>query len=58
MKCSNISRCKNINLIKIYDDGYFLCLNCSAYFKRNKKILIKCCKKQIINRRTKYTVLF
>ena len=37
MKCSNISRCKNFNLINIYDDDNFLCLKCSSFFKKNKK---------------------
>ena len=51
MKCANISRCKNFNIINI--DNNYLCLTCSSIFKKNKKkILIKCCKEQIINRRT------
>ena len=44
MCCSNISRCNNFNLIKV--DNYHLCLSCNSIFK---KILIKCCKNQIIN---------
>ena len=47
MYCSNISRCQNFNLIKV--DNYHLCLLCNSIFKKDKKILIKCCKNQIIN---------
>ena len=50
MKCSNISRCQNFKLINI--DNNFLCISCNAIFKKNKKVLIKCCKNQIINYRT------
>ena len=50
MKCSNILRCNNFKLISI--DNNFLCLTCYSIFKKNKKILIKCCKNQIINHRT------
>ena len=47
MHCSNISRCDNFDLIKV--DNYHICLSCYSIFKKNKKILIKCCKKLIIN---------
>ena len=47
MCCSNNSRCDNFNLIKI--DNYHICLSCNTIFKKDKKILINCCKKQIIN---------
>ena len=50
MCCSNISRCVNFNLIKV--DNYHLRLSCNSIFKKNKKILIKCCKNQIINLHT------
>ena len=50
MYCSNISRCDNFHLIKV--DNYHICLSCNTIFKKNKKILIKCCKNQIINRNT------
>ena len=43
MYCSNISRCDNYNLIKV---DYHLCLSCNSIFKKNKKVLIKCCKNQ------------
>ena len=46
MCCTNISRCNNYNLIKI--NNHHLCLS-NSIFKKNKKILIKCCKNQIIN---------
>ena len=48
--CSINSRCQNFNLIKI--DNNFLCLKCNSIFKKDKKILIKCCKNQMINHRT------
>ena len=47
MCCTNISRCNNYNLIKI--NNYHLCSSCNSILKKNKKILIKCCKNQIIN---------
>ena len=50
MKCSNISRCNNFKLINI--DNNFLCLTCYSTFEKNKKILIKYCKNQMINHRT------
>ena len=50
MCCSNISRCDNFYLIKV--DNYHLCLSCNLIFKKNKKVLIKCCYKQIINHHT------
>ena len=50
MCCSNSSRCDNFNLIKV--DNYHICLSCNSIFKKNKKILINCCKKQLINQQT------
>ena len=50
MKFSNISRCQNFKFINI--DNNFLCISCNSVFKKNKKVLIKCCKNQIINYRT------
>ena len=50
MCCSNNSRCDNFNLIKI--DNYYICLSCNNIFKKNKKILINCCKNQIIKQHT------
>ena len=50
MFCSNISRCGNFNLIKI--DNYHICLSCNIIFKKDKKILINCCKKQKVNYQT------
>ena len=47
MCCTNISRCNNYNLIQV--DNYHLSLSCNSIFKKNKKILIKRCKNQIIN---------
>ena len=47
MCCSNISRCNNFNLLKV--DNYHICLSCNTILKKNKKILIKCCKKQKVN---------
>ena len=44
MCCSIISRCDNFDLIKV--DNYNLCLSCNTIFKKDKKILIKCCNKQ------------
>ena len=50
MCCSNISPCENYNLIKV--DNFHICLSCNSIFKKNKKVLIKCCKNQIINHHT------
>ena len=50
MCCSNISRCSNFNLIKI--DNYHICLSCNTIFKKDKKILINCCKNQKVNYQT------
>ena len=47
MCCSNISRCDNFDLIKV--DNYHICLSCNTIFKKDKKILINCCKNKIIN---------
>ena len=46
MFCSNNSRCENFYLIKV--DNYHICLSCNSIFKKDKKVLIKCCKKQMI----------
>ena len=50
MRCSNISRCDNFDLIKI--DNYHICLLCNSIFKKDKKILINCCKNQKVNYQT------
>ena len=50
MCCSNNSRCDNFNLIKV--DNYHICLSCNNIFKKKKKILINCCKNQIIKQHT------
>ena len=50
MRCSNISRCDNFNLIKV--NNYYICLLCNTIFKKDKKILINCCKKQKVNYQT------
>ena len=49
MCCSNNSRCDNFHLIKV--DNYYICLSCNNIFKK-KKILINCCKNQIIKQHT------
>ena len=48
--CSITSRCKSFKLV--YIDSDIICLSCNTIFKKGKKILIKCCKKQIINHHT------
>ena len=50
MCCSNNSRCDNFNLIKV--DNYNICLSCNNILKKNKRILINCCKNQIIKQHT------
>ena len=50
MICSDNSRCKNFNLIEV--DNMFICKNCYAIFNRPFKIVINCCKKRFINRRS------
>ena len=50
MCCSNNSRCDNFNLIKV--NNYHICLSCNTILKKNKKILINCCKNQIIKQHT------
>ena len=47
MCCSNNSRCDNFYLIKV--NKHYFCLSCNSIFKKNKKVLIKCCKNQMIN---------
>ena len=54
MKCSDDTRCKNFDILKI-DDTYF-CRNCNSNFK-NKK-LFKCCKKQKMNFNTNIPYCF
>ena len=46
MLCSNNSRCDNFYLIKV--NKHHFCLSCNSIFKKNKKVLIKCCKNQMI----------
>ena len=50
MICSDNSRCKKFDLIEV--DGIFICKNCNAIFIRLFKIVINCCRKIFINRRT------
>ena len=47
MRCSNNSRCDNFFLIKV--NKHHFCLSCNSIFKKNKKVLIKCCQNQMIN---------
>ena len=50
MICSDNSRCKKFNLIEV--DNMFVCKNCNAIFNKPFKIVINCCKKRFINRRS------
>ena len=46
MLCSDNSRCKKINLIEV--DGIFICKNCNIIFDKPFKIVINCCKKDLL----------
>ena len=50
MICPDNSRCKKFNLIEV--DNMFICKNCNAIFNKPFKIVINCCKKRIINRKS------
>ena len=50
MICLDNSRCKKFDLIEV--DGISICKNCNAIFNRPFKIVINCCRKRFINRRT------
>ena len=50
MICSDNSRCKKIDLIEVY--YMFICKNCNVIFNKPFKIVINCCKKRFINRRS------
>ena len=50
MICSDNSRCKKFDLIEV--DGMFICKNCNVIFNKPFKIVINCCKKRFINRRS------
>ena len=50
MICSDNSRCKKFNLIQV--DNMFICKNCIVIFNKLFKIVINCCKKRFINRRS------
>ena len=50
MVCSNNSRCANFYLIKV--DSYHICLSRNVMFEKGKKVLINCCRNQIINNYT------
>ena len=43
MICSDSSRCKKFDLIKVNDT--FICKNCNVIFNKPFKIVIICCKK-------------
>ena len=46
MICSDNSRCKKFDLIEV--DGIIICKNCNAIFNRPFKIVINCCKKDLL----------
>ena len=50
MICSDNSRCKNFNLTEV--DNMFVCKNYNAIFNKPFKIVIHCCKKRFINRKS------
>ena len=50
MICLHNSRCKNFNLIEV--DNMFICKNCDTIFNKQFKIVINCCKKRFINRKS------
>ena len=43
---SDNSRCKKFNLIEV--DNIFVCKNCNAIFNEAYKIVINCCKKDLL----------
>ena len=46
MICSDNSGCKKFNLIEV--DNMFICKNCNIIFNKPFKILINCCKKDLL----------
>ena len=50
MICSDNSRCKKFDSIEAVN--MFVCKNCNVNFNKPFKILINCCKKRFINRRS------
>ena len=50
MICSDNSRCKKFDLIEV--DNMFASKNCNVIFNKPFKILINCCKKRVINRKS------
>ena len=46
MICSDNSRCNDFNLIEV--DNMFICKNCNAIFNKPFKIVINCCKKDLL----------
>ena len=46
MICSDNSRCKKFDLIEV--DGMFICKNCNVIFNKPFKIVINCCKKDLL----------
>ena len=50
MICSDFSRCKKFNLIEV--DNMFICKNCNAILNNPFKIVINCCRKIFINRKS------
>ena len=50
MICSDNSRCKKCDLIGV--DGMFIGKNCNVIFNKPFTIVINCCKKRFINRRS------
>ena len=50
MICSDNSICKKFDLIEV--DGMFICKSCNTIFDKPFKIVINCCRKKFINRRS------
>ena len=50
MICSDNSRCEKFNLIEV--DNMFTRKNCNTIFNKPFKIVINCCKKSFINRKS------
>ena len=50
MNCSDFSRCKKFDLIEVND--IFICKSCNVIFNKPFKIVINCCRKNFINRKS------
>ena len=50
MICSDFSRCKKFDLIE--DNDIFICKSCNVIFNKPSKIVISCCRKKFINRKS------